>query len=241
MAELYEVEITDPITGRAVMFNGSTVDEALREADLHFGVLHEDGDVPSELDEFLRSADKSAIAEKLAEIERQLAKMTERRDELETAYASTADGVPESYRAYETAANDADRSAALERYTDGVRLSRDEHVERVRLGHSDADDGGLVAVPAGGGSLADALIRHNVFGAYRRGESLSTKGTAVVTLHRLYPDGTRRRMTLPLEVQDSNALTLVKIVTDMCASKALRRRLTVMLGDAADAVLKEVG
>lgn len=220
-----EIIITDPVSGKDVIFTGDTEEDAERKADAYFGNDIADAEhFGSAVEDRKRVTalrrDLKATEAKLNTAERNLKRYREE-------YAASPDGIAETWRKYEVSGD----LSVRDLYERGVELSLEEFCERVSLGHSDDDDGARAAfVLAEGHALTPLLISENVTGTYINSKNSREGFDTDAVFMRVFPDGTRQRMNIRFDGECP--FTLNEALEQLWNSSGTRNRLKRMLGDS---------
>lgn len=182
----------------------------------------------------------------LAEVRNQLAAARQRKAAASVEYASTSDGVCETYRRFELARG-VEREGLRSLYLAGLALAEQEFERRCALGHSGDHDGPLEAVRVGSfdDPVARVLVEHQVMGSVRTGPGVGADGAASVGLVRLSGDVPRSRVRLRLHCAADAVLgvfvsTLAEVITQAWSDPQDGPRMRSFLGERASVALAEV-
>ena len=217
-----EWTMTDPVSGEELVFSGDTEAEVERLVDEHFGVTLADAAHNSTLEDRKR---QTSLRRELKATQAKLETANRRMEKYRLEYASSPDGIAETWRRYETSGD----LNVRDLYARGVELSLEEFCERVSYGHSSDDDGAqAAAVLSEGHELTPHLVAENVTGTYLNSKNSREDVRTDFTLMRVDVDGTRRRMSI--RVEGAPPVTLNRVLEIAWSDSNYRSRLRRMLG-----------
>lgn len=218
--------ITDPVSGEDLTFDADTPEEVERLIDKHFGTDLADVEFTGSVREERKRV--TALRRDLNGTRNKLNTARRRLDKSRVEYASSPDGIAETYRAWELA-----RGKGIEPLGElmraGAALNAEEFQTRVALGHSDDDDGVRVPLPLPGTRMDNALIDERITGTYLDSVNSRSGALTVVTLMRTGAIGKPTRMTVPMT--GDRPETLEDVIVYAWRTAALRSRLKRFLGD----------
>lgn len=218
--------ITDPVSGEYLTFDADTSQEVERLIDKHFSVDLADVEFTGSVREERKLA--TALRRDLTVTKNKLDTAKRRLDKSRVEYASSPDGIAETYRDWELAQGKGIEPLG-ELMRAGAALNAEEFQTRVALGHSDDDDGLRVPLPLPGTQMDNALIDERITGTYLDSVNSRNGTLTVVTLMRTDDLGSRTRMTVP--VTGNRPETLEDVIVYAWRTTALRSRLKRFLGD----------
>ncbi|KAA1250207.1 hypothetical protein F0Q45_11025 [Mycobacterium simiae] len=183
---------------------------------------------------------REELLRELDKVQAKLDKARRRRDADAIAYASTPDGAAETFRRYELARDDQERTTLKTTYLSGLAMAGEEYEERLTRGNAGDNDGPLAVIPAGSfrDPLAKALVEQRIMATFRNTPASVDTNTVTVTLLRLLPDQhTRKRFRIDTTAE-LGVLTadLADVIATAWSNPATQKRLRHFLEDAAEAI-----